>query len=50
MHGMKGSAARSRRPMMVVLILALLVAALAVVSTGLGSTEQDASCSTRRRC
>ena len=50
MHGMKGSAARSRRPMVMVLILALLVAALAVVSTGFGGTEQKRSCSTRRRC
>ena len=40
MHGMKGSAARSRRPMMTALILALLVAALVVVSGGLGSTGQ----------
>lgn len=40
MHGMKGSAAKSRRPMVTVLILALLVAALALVSTGLGSTDQ----------
>ena len=40
MHGMKGSAARSRRPMMTALILALLVAALALVSSGFGSTGQ----------
>ena len=40
MHGMKGSVARSRRPMMTALILALLVAALAVVSGSLGSTGQ----------
>jgi ribose transport system substrate-binding protein len=39
MHGTKVSAARRRRPMMVVLALALLVAALGLVSTGLGSTR-----------
>ena len=38
MHGRKGSAVRRRRPIVVVLMLALLVAALALVSTGLGST------------
>lgn len=40
MHGMKRSVARSRRPMMTALILALLVAALAVVSGSLGGTSQ----------
>jgi ribose transport system substrate-binding protein len=40
MHGRKGSTARSKRPMMVVLVLAVLVAALALVSTGLGSTAK----------
>ncbi len=43
MHGMKGSAARSRRPMMTALVLALLVAALVVVSSSLGSTGQKRS-------
>ena len=38
MLGGKVSAVRSKRPMVVVLVLALLVAALAVVSSGLGST------------
>ena len=38
MHGGKRSAARGRRPMLVVLAVALLAAALAVVSTGFGST------------
>src|SRR5260221_13591487 len=38
MHERKGSTARSKRPMVVVLVLAVLVAALALVSTGLGST------------
>lgn len=40
MHERKGSTARSKRPMMVVLVLAVLVAALALVSTGLGSTAK----------
>ena len=40
MHGMKGSVARNRRPMMAALILAMLVAALAVASGSLGSTGQ----------
>jgi ribose transport system substrate-binding protein len=38
MQGGKGSTARRRRPMLAVLVLALLVAALALVSTGFGST------------
>ena len=40
MHGRKGSAARRTRPMMAVLVLAGLVTALALVSSGLGSTGQ----------
>ncbi len=40
MHGMKGSAARRRRTMVTMLVLALLVTALVLVSVGLGGTEQ----------
>jgi ribose transport system substrate-binding protein len=47
MHERKGSTARSKRPMMVVLVLAVLVAALALVSTGLGSTAKTQAASAK---
>ena len=43
MHVRKGSAARRRRPIVAVLVLALLVAALAFVSTGLRQHRQEAA-------
>ena len=47
MQGGKGSTARRRRPMLAVLVLALLVAALALVSTGFGSTGKTHAASAK---
>ena len=41
MHGGKGSAARHKRRLLAVLMLGLLVTALALVSSGLGSTGKS---------